>query len=176
MSLNLKKINEIKITPLINQKFNKNTVIGYEYFSNPFGNIALIARTKSGKTNTIYRVLEETLKPKSNVIIFCPSVNTDQTYIKMKSMLKKKECNIRCYESFADKTCNHLTDLVNELSKKEEKKDQNGKGRDIPNPLTMEQIMFTNDPLIVGIDEIWNGSTNGGRTIEIKKKPKKQQQ
>lgn len=175
MSLKLKKVNNIKITPLINQKFNEKTVHGFRWFANPYGNIALIARTKSGKTNCIYRCLENTLKPKTNVMIFCPSINTDQTYKKMKGMLKKKKCNVKCFENFQEKGINHLNILVNELSTKEEKKEQKNESRDIQIPLTMDEIMFTNHPSVLGMGEVTEQRMipNGERMVVAPKKAKK---
>lgn len=152
----LEKVNNINITPVITQKFNKKSVYGYDYFPNPYNNIALIARTKSGKTNCIYRTLEATLKPKTNVMIFCPSVHTDPTYKKMRKMLKDKKCNVKTFEHFEEKGVNHLTILVDELSKKAEKtesnKDANGMER-FEIPLSMEEIMFTNHPMIENCNE-----------------------
>ena len=146
------KVNNIKITPLINQKFNKKTVHGYQFFPNPYNNVALVARTKSGKTNCIYRTLENTLKSNTNVIIFCPSVNTDPTYKKMKSMLKQKKCNVKVYEHFEEKGVNHIENLVSLLSEKAEKKNGGGgeekKHGKIDFKLSMDEILFTHDPMI----------------------------
>lgn len=167
------KINDIKITPLINQKFNKKTVHGHEFFPNPYNNIALVARTKSGKTNCIYRTLEETLRPNTNVIIFCPSVNTDVTYKKMKGMIKKKKCNLKVYEHFEEKGVNHINNLVSLLSTKAEKNSGNNEQKvhgKIDLGLSMDDILFTHAPQIENVSEI---TISGGSEPQPKSKPEK---
>lgn len=98
--------------PVITQKFNPKTVRGYDYFPDPYNRIGLISRTKGGKTTVIYRVLEETLPPKSKVTIFCPSVKTDKTYKKMIQMLKKKKCQVATYPHFMEDKHSILDDIV----------------------------------------------------------------
>jgi len=169
MSYETEKVNNIKITPLINQKFNKKTVHGYEWFPNPYCNVALVARTKSGKSNCIYRALEATVRPNTNIIIFCPSVHTDPTYKKMKSMLKQKKCNVKVYEHFEEKGVNHINNLVSLLSEKAEKKNGGGevkKHGEIEQELSMEEIMFGNHPLIFNQSDISD-------VPKVKAKPKR---
>ena len=166
------KVNDINITPLIHQKFNKKTVQGYEYFPNPYNNVALVARTKSGKTNCIYRTLEATLRPNTNVVIICPSVNTDATYKKMKSMIKKKKCDLTIHEHFEEKGVNHIENLVKRLSEKAVKKEggeQKVHGK-VDLGLSMDDIMFSHDPQIENISEIT--ISTGGEALP-KSKPEK---
>ena len=173
MSYQTEKVNNIKISPLINQKFNKKTVHGYEYFPNPYCNVALVARTKSGKTNCIYRILEATMRPNTNVIIFCPSANTDPTYKKMKSMLKQKKANLKVYEHFEEKGVNHIENLVSLLSEKAEKKNGGGEKTQhgkIELPISMDEILFTNNPMIENVSEI---RVSGGSDPQPKSKPEK---
>lgn len=169
------KVNDIKITPLIKQKFNKKTVYGYQFFPNPYNNIALVARTKSGKTNCIYRTLEATLRPNTNVTIICPSVNTDITYKKMKSMIKAKKCNLTVHEHFKEKKVNHIENLVSKLSEKAEKKSggkEEKKHGKVETGLTMEEIMFSHNPVIENESEI-TVTGGGGNMNQPQSKPEK---
>ena len=167
------QVNDIKITPLIHQKFDKKTVQGYEFFPNPYNNIALVARTKSGKTNCIYRALEATLRKNTNVVIICPSVNTDATYKKMKSMIKKKGCNLTVHEHFEEKGINHIEDLVKRLSEKASKKDGESQQKvhgKVDLGLSMDDILFSHAPQIENVSEI---VISGGTESQPKSKPER---
>lgn len=108
-----KQISDIIIKPVIkHNKYNKETVRGYNYFPEPYSNICLMARKKSGKTNVIYRALEQCVKKGTNVFIFSPTVHMDATYEKMIHMLKKKKCNVIAKEHFIDE---NGVDLIKEL-------------------------------------------------------------
>jgi hypothetical protein len=103
MSLPLSKINDIAIKPVIdNSKIDPKRIVGYDYFNEPYANVALVARKMSGKTTVIYRALEKCAVKGCNVMIFASTVNNDSTYKKMISMLKKKGCNVTADTHFVD--------------------------------------------------------------------------
>tara|TARA_R110000737_G_scaffold66249_2_gene94119 strand:- start:901 stop:1761 length:861 start_codon:yes stop_codon:yes gene_type:complete len=103
MSLHLSKINDIAIEPVIdNSKINPKKIVGYDWFPEPYANVALVARKMSGKTTVIYRALEKCAVKGCNIMIFASTVNNDSTYKKMVSMLKKKGCNVTTDTHFID--------------------------------------------------------------------------
>lgn len=107
-------INDICIKPVVTQRFDPSTVVGHKYFPNPYNSVAMISRTRGGKTTVIYRVLEATLPKKSRVTIFCPSYKTDSTYKKMIRMLKEKDCDVKAYDHFLQGKRNILEEIVDE--------------------------------------------------------------
>jgi len=137
------KISDVKINPVVVQEFNPKTVKGYKYFKNPYNNIALIARTKSGKTTVIYRTLENTITPGTRVEIFCPSVKVDATYKKMIKMLKDKKCIVNAHDSFIYGKTSRLDNLVDDLTGKNESSAPPDKQGEIKG-LSMKDIMFGN--------------------------------
>lgn len=131
--MELEQINDISIKPLISNKvpYSKKTVRGFDYYPEPYANICMLARKKSGKTNAVYRALEECVpqykkdsKKKAKIIIFCSSVNTDDTYKAMIKMLKEKNCEVMTFENFIQDGHNILDELVNALSAKNDVEDE----------------------------------------------------
>jgi hypothetical protein len=97
------KINNVKIEPLIdNNKRDPKRIIGYDMFPEPYSNIFIQGRKASGKTNCLYRCMENCVQKGTDVMIFASSVNNDKTYAKMKKMLKDKKCNVKAYTHFID--------------------------------------------------------------------------
>lgn len=159
------KINNIAIKPVIVQAFDAKTVRGYEWFENPYNTCALIAKTKSGKTSVIYRVLEATLPKKSKIIIFCPSIKTDKTYRKMVKMLKEKDCDVKTYPHFVEGKKSILDQIVDEAEgnvpgKKDEEPEEMIGGQ------TLKDIMFN------GKKKATKNPKKGDDDTEITKKKK----
>lgn len=103
MSFELSKLNDINIEPVIdNSKIDPKRIVGYDWFPEPYANVALIARKMSGKTTVIYRALEKCATKGMNIMIFASTVDVDNTYKKMKAMLKKKGCNVTTATHFID--------------------------------------------------------------------------
>jgi hypothetical protein len=99
-SIKLKTINETKVIKVKNDNNNKNNEIkGYDYFSEPYSNIFLLAKKKSGKTTLIYNILKNCgLKNYTKVIIICSTVNKDATYEKIKELCDKNYIDNEYYD------------------------------------------------------------------------------
>jgi len=99
-SIKLKTINETKIIKVKNDNNNKNSEIkGFDYFSEPYSNIFLLAKKKSGKTTLIYNILKNCgLKNYTKVIIICSTVNKDSTYEKIKELCDKNYIDNEYYD------------------------------------------------------------------------------
>lgn len=136
------KISNISIKPIVVQKFDPSTVLGFEWFQNPYNTIAMIARTKSGKTTTIYNILEATLPKKAKVTIFCPSVKTDKTYKKMIKMMKKKDCIVETYPHFMDRNGSILDRIVDESEGTVTAKGKPQKPEELIAGQTLQDAMF----------------------------------
>ena len=109
-----KTINDIKIKPVINSNnLNKKRIRAYDWYPEPYANIALLARKKSGKTNAIYRALEQCVTKGTEVYIFSPTVNIDATMKKMIAMLKKKKCVVIAKEHFIENGVDLVEQLLN---------------------------------------------------------------
>lgn len=145
-----KKINDIEIKPVV-KSTNKSakTIRGFDYFESPYGVCNLIARTNSGKTNVIYRALEQLAAPGVNVMIFASTINNDQTFKKMIAMLKRKKCNVAAYDHFIQGGNNLVDNLLHILSNKAEEEIKKEKDRPHPVEQLKESKPHPKHPLAV---------------------------
>ena len=66
--LQLKKINDIAVKPIIQRKLPKELILGYDYFPTLYSNIYICSKRKSGKTTLIYNILKHCTDKKTNVV------------------------------------------------------------------------------------------------------------
>lgn len=98
-----KRVNKIKVKPVVsNIEYNKHNTKGYKMFKEPYANILLIAKKKSGKSTVIYNILKECASKGTQIIIICPSFGHDKTYQKMERMLNKKGCEVTVFDGIKD--------------------------------------------------------------------------
>jgi hypothetical protein len=98
-SIKLKTINDAKISKVKTVDVKNVEIKGYDYFTEPYANIFLLAKKKSGKTTLIYNILKNCgLKKYTKVIIICSTVNKDATYIKIKELCDKNYINNEYYD------------------------------------------------------------------------------
>lgn len=113
---NSSKLNDIEIKPIKLPK-QKGDVYGADMLPNPYGCVALIAKTNSGKTNALYNILEHTTDPKrkTNVVIFCSTIDLDDTYKKIIELLERKKCNVFTHSHFlenGESLIDHYLDII----------------------------------------------------------------
>lgn len=124
---NLKQINNIKIKPLlVGGSLPVEKIKGGELFSegNGYNNIYLLAKKKSGKTTVVSKILKECCSKRTNVVIFCSTVNKDDSYKHIIKMLEKKGCNVLKYTSLNEDGENKLDVIIQEIQKEAEKEEQ----------------------------------------------------
>ena len=133
MSLSVSKLNDIDIKPIIdNSKVDPKRIIGYDWFPEPYCNVALIARKMSGKSTVIYRAMEKCAIKGTNVMIFASTVNNDATYKKMVGMLKKKGCNVQTRTHFIDDNGVDNIKLFLDVLSKGSENDEDAVAEEIP--------------------------------------------
>jgi len=158
------KVNDIKINPVITApEGTKKTVRGYNMFKEPYANIALIAKKKSGKSTVIYNCLEKCATKGTNIMIFCPTVLFDDTYKKMIKMLNDKGCNVITFDHFlTDTGDNIITNTLDELKKQKEEEER----------LEQEKKNNKSKPKRSFIIKFDNTDSDNEDEINIKKKKK----
>lgn len=98
-TIKLKTINDAKISKVKTVDIKNVEIKGYDYFSEPYANIFLLAKKKSGKTTLIYNILKNCgLKNYTKIIIICSTVNKDATYEKIKELCNKNYINNEYYD------------------------------------------------------------------------------
>lgn len=113
--LSLQKINKIKVKPVKLPKVDTEDIKGAELFPELYTNVFLLAKKRSGKTSTIFKILKECSNKNTQIIIFASTVHKDPTYIAMKKYFKDKGMIIHTYTHFIQKGLNIIEELIYEL-------------------------------------------------------------
>lgn len=166
-------INNVKIKPVITNQdgWNSKTVRGYDYYTNPYSNVCLLARKNSGKSTVIYRALEQCVAKGTNVFIFSPTVHMDATYKKMIAMLKKKKCNVIAKEHFIENGVDLIQEILAVINNKED--EEMDEKTELPTP----PLLNFGDPRFQEVNRCSNGEcTLVPRSIKKEKKVKKKSQ
>ena len=85
-----KQLNAIEIKPVKVPKQKKKDILGYDMFPVQYSNIFITARKNSGKSNLVYRIVENCTNRYTKVLIFAATVNKDPVYKKLIKMLTKR--------------------------------------------------------------------------------------
>lgn len=117
--LQLDKVNNIQIVPVEtvvngNKKRSKESIIGFEYFEEPFCNIFILAKKNSGKTTLIFNMIQNILKRgyEQSVYFFVGTINKDIIYEKITDMLKHNLIEYHCYDSVVNDDKLNVLDAV----------------------------------------------------------------
>jgi hypothetical protein len=97
-----KVINNIRVRPVQLGNGAKKQARGYDLFSEPYANIFICARKKSGKTVLINKILKECSSKKTHIIIVCPTVAKDRTYEKIIEYFENKGNVIDTFHDLKD--------------------------------------------------------------------------
>jgi hypothetical protein len=109
------KINNVRIKPIITHSHPIEKIAGYKLFPEPYCNVAIIAKKKSGKTSVAYNCLEKCVGKNTHVWIFSSTIHRDSTYKEMLNMLEKKKCAVDTFTHFQDENGNYLAEIIAEL-------------------------------------------------------------
>ena len=120
----IKKVNDVVVRPpqsLIRDK-DPRPVKGAKMFEEPYANIFICSRKKSGKSITIFNILKQCVGRDTTVIFFCSTLYKDAVYKNMQNMLEQNGVNFIGYTSLKGGDVDHLQDLVDcmELKAEEE--------------------------------------------------------
>jgi len=160
-----KQVNDITIRPLRIAKTKDTDVYGSDMLTNPYGTIALIAKTNQGKSTSLYSILEHTIdrKRKAKVVIFSSTHDVDPTYEHIKQMLEKKRCMVFLHHHFMENGENlidHYIEMIQEPPVIEEqivkKRMPNGTIRHITKQRTVKEPEKVSAEWIFIFDDIPN--------------------
>jgi hypothetical protein len=123
MDLKVKQINDVKVKPIktvqVGGKFK-----GSKLFSEPYGNIAIYGRKKSGKSSCIFKIIQECAGRNTTVILFVSTIKVDPSYKAIKAWLKERGISCISFSSTeGDSRENHLADLISHMQKNEDDSD-----------------------------------------------------
>jgi hypothetical protein len=91
-SITLTKINDVVVKPVKTGR-EKDTRLpkGFKMFPEPYPNIGIIARKKSGKTNTVVNIVKACADKDTNVFVLASTANKDPMFLALKKYCKKHE-------------------------------------------------------------------------------------
>lgn len=141
--MNVSKINDIEIKAIKLHKI-KTEVYGSDLLINPYGLTAMVAKTNSGKTNCLYNILQHTVDPKmkTNVVIFCSTLDLDDTYKKIIQLLEiKKKCNVYTHHHFIENNENIIEYYLDIIQNPEVISDDEEQGETVLMPNGSVMIM-----------------------------------
>jgi len=109
------KINNVRIKPIITSEQPIDKIGGYKLFPEPYCNVAIIAKKKSGKTSVLYNCLEKCANKNTHVWLFSSTIHRDSTYKAILEMLERKKCQVSTFTHFLEEGGNILEEIINEL-------------------------------------------------------------
>lgn len=118
MTIKFKKINNKKVKPIkTSNDLDKRPHRGKELMNEPYPNIFLVAKKKSGKSNVVNMLVKERACKNTKVHIFCSTAFIDDTYIDLMEWLDKK--GIEYYPTTSIKDADGF-DQVNDILEEDE--------------------------------------------------------
>ena len=112
----LKKINNEVVEPIPQKKMSPDQIKGYNLFQEPYCNIFICAKKKSGKTCTIFKILKDCSDKNTKVIIFSSTAYKDQNMIKITEWLEEKGMMYDIFTALDD----YLKTIIDEIENNEE--------------------------------------------------------
>lgn len=109
-----KTVNKINVEKLpCIENIDARRVVGRNYFENPYSNILISAKKRSGKTTVIHQATLNIISKDTKVLIFCSTVFKDPIYLDLVKKLQKRGNYVFANESFIDDNgVNLLQDLL----------------------------------------------------------------
>src|SRR4051812_25241889 len=105
------KINKRKVKPIkLLEPEDDRPVRGFDLFAEPYANIFLCARKKSGKTSTINTILEQCCGGKTHIVVFCSTLYKDASWRAMKKWATDKKIQFTGFTSL--RSDDNKTDLL----------------------------------------------------------------
>lgn len=130
----LTKINDEVVNPIkTKNNFDKKNLLSYDIIPLLHPNIFICARKKSGKTCTIFKILQKTANKNTKVIVFAPTHEYDESYTVIKNWLDKKGIENQFYYSTIapESRVNLLEEFLNlMIEKRKEEKEKEGQELD----------------------------------------------
>jgi len=120
MKINIKKINKEVVKPIPIEYVPPEKIKGYELFPEIYSNIFLVARKKSGKTCSIFKILKTCAGKRTKMYFFASSVNKDDNWKHIIKYFKKKGNDVESHLSFKERLPQIFSELKAEADESDE--------------------------------------------------------
>ena len=91
---------------------DKRLALGHKLFTNPYTNLFICSKKKSGKTNLIYNILDQCADKRTTVLFFCSKLFKDDMYKSILNMLDAKGIGHIDRTSFIEHNRSVLNDIM----------------------------------------------------------------
>ena len=116
----------LQIKPIQQKGGGAKPAKGAEIFEEPYANVGVLAKKKSGKTTVIKHIIERCATKDTTVLVFCSSFHKDKSWLAIQEWCDDHEIPIEGFTSLivdgSNKLEEELGDLKAEPSKDEKKK------------------------------------------------------
>lgn len=121
----LKRINNEKVSavPIIGGA-DTRPIKGAELFSEPYGNIFLLAKKKSGKSSVIYKIINDCSERNTKVMAFCSTVHKDNVWLQIANLCQKKGIYFEAHTSIKEDGVDILDEFLKCETAPEEEKEE----------------------------------------------------
>ena len=120
--ISLRQINNQYVSAIPIPDEDKRPIKGFDICEEPYANIFLCAKKKSGKTSALFKIIKECVVKKTIIVVFCSTAYKDKNWIQIRRYFKKKGMDIRVFTSLYENGEDQLNNLIEDL--KEEAKDE----------------------------------------------------
>ena len=110
----LRQINKQFVSAISIPNEDTRPVKGFDICEEPYANIFLCARKKSGKTSAVFKIIKECSDRKTIIVIFCSTAYKDKNWIQMRKYFIKKGMDVRVYTSIYEDGEDQLANLIDD--------------------------------------------------------------
>lgn len=135
-----KKLNDVKIEPIKQKGGSAKPVKGAKLFPEPYANIAIMAKKKSGKTTVVKKIIEECATKDTQVLVFCASFHKDKNWLAIQEWCDEHDVAIEGYTSLVVDGENKLEAELGDL-----KADPKEKGKPAAKPAAVNAYIEIDD-------------------------------
>lgn len=127
MAFQAKKLNNVKIKPIEQKGGAAKPVKGADLFAEPYANIAVLAKKKSGKTTVVKTIIERCATKDTRVLVFCASFHKDKNWLSIQEWCEDNDIDIQGFTSIVVEGENKLNaelEMLKFAKEKDKKKSE----------------------------------------------------
>jgi hypothetical protein len=150
-----KKINDVKIQKIIDKGrkgFNAKNTQGYDIVPDPWANIGIVSKKKTGKSTVTHNILKKVAHKNATVLLFVSTVHKDPVWKKTVKMLEDRGCNVESHTHFIKDGVN-LVDEFLEEAVKDDSDSEDGNDDDDQYPFKCRADLPSNYPVAFHTEE-----------------------
>lgn len=135
-----------KTVQATNEQKKDLKVKGADWFNEPYSNIFLLAKKKSGKTTVIENILKHCSGKNTKFIFIVSTIHKDATWRRIVDFWEEKGHDVLSYDDLINDGVNVIQEFMDQQKGDQQ---QTGGGRGANAPLTIQDIKRVNGKLII---------------------------